>query len=56
MNQKFLHMALEFENLIKEDRKLDLEGRLSTTAVVTVPPWLLGTFKQFQKKNKLLES
>jgi len=54
INQKFRRMALEFENQVKEDRKLDLEDRLSTTAVIAVRPWHLGAFEQF-RKNKLLK-
>jgi transcriptional regulator with XRE-family HTH domain len=51
INQKFHRMALEFENQVKEDRKLDLKDRLSTTAVIAVRPWHLGAFEQF-RKNK----
>lgn len=54
INQKFRRMALEFENQIKEDHKLDLEDRLSTTAVIAVRPWHLGAFEQF-RKNKFLK-
>lgn len=54
INQKFRRMALEFENQVKEDRKLDLEDRLSTTAVIAVRPWHLGAFEEF-RRNKFLK-
>ena len=50
INQKFQRMAHEFEKQVKEDHKLDMKDRLSTTAVIAVRPWHLGAFEQFRKK------
>ncbi|SFP33039.1 Cro/C1-type HTH DNA-binding domain-containing protein [Nitrosomonas cryotolerans] len=49
INQRFQRMALEFESLVKDERKLNLNDRMSITAVIAVRPWHLGVFEQFRR-------
>ncbi len=49
INQRFQRLALEFENLVKDDRKLEFKERSNTTAVIAVRPWHLDLFERFRR-------
>lgn len=51
MHQRFRRLATEFDQLVKDDGKLDLEQRHGTTAILAMRPWGLSAFEQLRRKS-----
>ncbi len=50
-HQRLQRLAVEFEELVKEDRKLELDDRRGTTVIVGIRPWGLGVFEQLRRNR-----
>ena len=49
VQQRLQRLALEFANLVTEDRKLDIADRSGTTAILAIRPWSVGVFERYRR-------